>query len=363
MALAVAGALAGCGTQAASGAGAASGSTAATAATCTTQSGPTVTFVDNQFQTLYIDNAVAEYIVRHGFCQPAKSRIMTTAVAKTLITHNQIDVWMEMWQQNFISWYNKAVAAHELVNLGPTYGSSTQGWYVPTYVIKGDPARGIKAMAPGLKSVSQLKTYWKVFQDPTDPSKGLFVNCIAAWNCSQVNEVLLYAFGLHQYFHVETPGAAPSLDAAIVGAYEKGQPILAYYWAPTWLLGKYKMTQLQMPKYTTACDAEIQKLIKDNEIAKATAAAGCGYENMPIDKGASAGFVKQDPQVAAFLQKMDLHDAPLEATAAYMQLHKASARKAALYFFRHYTEWEQWLPKTVEQRVAASLKADGVTVA
>ena len=42
---------------------------------------------------------------------------------------------------------------------------------MPTYVIEGDPERGIEPMAPDLKSVLDLPDYWAVPRSE-DPSKG-----------------------------------------------------------------------------------------------------------------------------------------------------------------------------------------------
>ena len=49
------------------------------------------------------------------------------------------------------------------IELGANFPNSVQGFYVPTYMIKGDKERGIIASAPNLKSVDDVKKYWKLF--------------------------------------------------------------------------------------------------------------------------------------------------------------------------------------------------------
>jgi len=61
------------------------------------------------------------------------------------------------------------------IDLGPNFPDSTQGWYVPTYVIKGDKERGIEPMAPDLKTVEDMPKYWELFQNPQIPGKRLFL--------------------------------------------------------------------------------------------------------------------------------------------------------------------------------------------
>jgi len=34
-----------------------------------------------------------------------------------------------------------------------------------------------------------------------------------------------------------SPGSGSVLQAVIAGVYEKGEPIVAYYWEPTWIMG------------------------------------------------------------------------------------------------------------------------------
>jgi ABC-type proline/glycine betaine transport system substrate-binding protein len=148
-----------------------------------------------------------------------------------------------------------------VIDLGPTFEKSTQGWYVPRYVIEGDTERGIEPLAPDLKSVFDLPKYKEVFADPEHPDKGLLVNCITGWKCAEVNKAKLHAYGLDDDFNVMEPGTSPALDAAIAGAYKKGKPVLSYYWEPTWLMGAYDMVQLEEPAYSDECWSEIESVM------------------------------------------------------------------------------------------------------
>jgi glycine betaine/proline transport system substrate-binding protein len=218
------------------------------------------------------------------------------------------------------------VKSGQLVDLGNPCDPSTQGWYVPKYVIDGDPARGIKPVAPKPKTVADLKQYWSVFKDPNGPSKGLFVNCIGAWQCAKVNDAKLHACGFDKCFNTQDPGTPSALDAAICGAYKKGQPILAYYWGPTWLLGKYDMVQLKEPPYTAARNGELQKVLSAAiPVGQTPASAGCAYQSCAIHKGANGKFPKPHPNVTALLEKMDVGTQNLDRTAAHMQLSHATA--------------------------------------
>ncbi|MEB0015164.1 histidine ABC transporter substrate-binding protein, partial [Glaciimonas sp. Cout2] len=59
----------------------------------------------------------------------------------------------------------RAEKAGSVMPLGKVIVVASEGWYVPEYVIMGDASRGIKPMAPTLKSVSYLPTYKSFFKD------------------------------------------------------------------------------------------------------------------------------------------------------------------------------------------------------
>ncbi|MBX6350717.1 MAG: ABC transporter substrate-binding protein, partial [Clostridia bacterium] len=327
---------------------------------CQELTGDTIKFADTQFQTLWINDAIAQYIIEHGYCRPTESVTVTTPVAEQSLETGQLHVWMELWQFNIMGWYGPATKSGQVLDLGPVYDTSTQGWYVPTYVVKGDPERGIEPLAPDLESVFDLPKYWQIFKDPNDPKKGLFVNCIQPWTCSQVNEAKLHAYGLDKYYNDVKPGTAPALDATIAGAFDRGEPILFYYWEPTWLLGKYDATKLKEPPFSDECNAELQSVLtgkkKPDEVDET---AGCAYQTYPIDKGVWAGLKDMAPEVVDFLAKMDVQLEPLEKTAAYMEVNDTTAEEAAIWYLRHYPDiWKAWVPADVAARVAAALEKE-----
>ncbi len=325
-----------------------------TAPCASNASGKPVVFGANEFQSVDVDTKVAEFIVQNGYCQPTKTENISTAAVQQEIVSGGVDVWMEVWQQNIYSWWQKELSAGKIVNLDAIYQSSAQGFFIPSYTAK---------QYPKLTSVSQLSQYWQVFKDPQKPTTGLFINCIPSWNCSQVNLVKLNAYGIAKYFTVEQPGSATALQATIYGMYQKKQNFVTYYWEPTALLGLIHLVRLKEPAYTTACDTLEQKLISNNAISQATSAAGCGYENSPVDKGGNAAWAKADPAVATFLQKMQMGTQPLEQVLAYQNNSKTSNTKAAEWYLGHYAStWESWVPANVASRVKAALVADGVKV-
>ena len=316
-----------------------------------------IKFSDLQWQTLWINNEIAMFIIENGYGYPTESVEMTTPIGMQSLQNGDIDVTMELWRVNLMEWYTEVTTSGDVIDLGDTFEKSTQGFYVPRFVIEGDAERGIEPMAPDLKSVDDLAKYKELFQDPEDPNKGLLINCITGWQCATTNRAKMRAYGLDDDYNILDPGASAALDAAIAGAYEKGEPILSYYWEPTWLLGVYDMVQIEEPEYTDECWDEVSAFVDDTiTLDEVTENAGCAYETVGIHKGIHKSLKERAPEVVEFLEKMNVGTDPLNKTAAYMTTEEVEADEAALWFLENYTDrWHGWVPAEVAEKVDAAL--------
>lgn len=323
-----------------------------------------IVLVDAQWQTLWINNEIAKFIIEEGYGYPVEIKTITTPVFQQAMEKGEVDVHMELWRTNIIDWYNKVTGDGTMLDLGPTYERSTQGWYVPRYVIEGDSGRGLEPLAPDLKSVFDLPRYKQVFADPENPQKGLLVNGITGWNVTEVNKVKLQAYGLTDDYNTLEPGSAAALDAAVAGAVKKGKPILFYYWEPTWLMGMYDFVKLEEPEFNEDCWSEIQSIVAgEKPIEEASANAGCAFETLAIHKGVHKSLKERAPEVVEMLKKLNVGTDPLNKTSAFMESEDASAKEAAMYYFENYPDrWREWLPDDVEQKVEAALAEAGVQV-
>jgi glycine betaine/proline transport system substrate-binding protein len=220
---------------------------------------------------------------------------------------------------------------------------------VPEYVIKGDPAKGIKPLAPELRSVTDLARYKDVFKDPESPDKGRFLNSPIGWTSEIVNQQKLKAYGLQDSYVNFRSGSGAALDAEISSAIRRGKPILFYYWSPTPLLGRFKLVQLQEPPF----DAEAWKTLTDaaNPNPRPTRSLASR-----LSIGVSTPFHKQYPQLAQFFAKVDLPIEPLNRALAQMSENHSAPRDAARAFLKQHPDvWRAWVPRDVADRIAATL--------
>lgn len=307
-----------------------------------------VMFAGLDWESATFHNAVARFILEHGYgCEtdaiPGSTIPMLQGVAQ-----GDIDVVMEIWKDNVTDVWMRAMSRGQVRELGINFPDAVQGWYVPRYLVEGDADRNIAPMAPGLKSVGDLPKYKDIFSDPEERGRGRFYNCVAGWNCEVVNSAKLKAYGLGDDYTNFRPGSGAALAAAIGGAYLRGEPVLAYYWAPTWVLGKYDLVQLSEPAWN---EADWEGLNSDPNYPRAVA-----YPVVPVWVGANAEFVNEAPKLVEFFAAYETTAALVNEALAYMQDNNVDATAAARNFLSAHPEiWTGWVGGDAAARVQAAL--------
>ena len=251
-----------------------------------------------------------------------------------------LDVFLEGWLQNQQEAYDKAIAAGDIVLLGFLNNDNWQsGFVVPTYVIKGDPDRGIEPMAPNLKSVFDLDQpeFKELFQNPENRSKGMLVNGPVGWECEMVTIEQVAAYGLDDDYDVINAGSQEGLFASLAGAYGKGEPWLGYLWGPTWIAGKFDLTLLEEPAHDQAVWEE------DN---------ACAWPSVDLFIAGHKDFPDKAPEVAEMFGKWKLSTATLNETLAYMDETGGEPIDAAVWFLQEREDlWTPFVPADVAKKV------------
>ena len=297
---------------------------------------------DLNWDSAQVHNRIAGFIIEKGYGYKIQYTPGATITLFAGLVRGDVDIEMECWVENQQEAYDKGIAAGKIIDLGANFPDSWQGWLVPTYVIKGDAKRGIKPMAPGLKSINDLSKYWELFKDAEDPGKGRFYSCIPGWECEKINEKKFKAYGLDKHYNIFLPGSDAALNGSMAAAYRKGKPWFGYYWAPTWVLGKLDMTPIEEPAF--------DKNLWDANYA-------CAYPSVKVNIIVNSGLQERAPEIVEFLKKYETTQAMANKFLAYMQDEKADTQSAALWFLRNYEDlWTGWVPGKVSSKVKAALK-------
>jgi len=287
----------------------------------------TLRFSDVGWDSIRFHNAVARFVIEKAFGYATEEISGTTPLTYPALKEGNIDVLMEMWTDN-VPTYDQDIANKELLEVSVNFDDDAQGVYVPRYVIEGDASRGIKPLAPGLKTVRDLRNYKDVFSDPEEPGKGRLYGAVSGWNIDTVLFKKYTLYGLDKTFTYFSPGSDAALSAAFTSAYEKGLPIAGYYWEPTWLTGKYDLVRLA----DDPCDPlRFNDGIGDFPAVQVTI---CATNSLP----------GKAPDAFAFLQQYRTSSALTAEALAYMYDNKADYDATAKWFLKNNQEvWYSWL--------------------
>ncbi len=302
-----------------------------------------IIFGDAGWDSIRFHSYVAGIIIEEGYGYPTEMIAGSSPVILTGMRRGDVDVQMEVWTVNLAEIYNEALASGDVIELGINFDDSDQdaGLFVPTFLIEGDPERGIEPMAPNLKTVKDLAEYWELFKDPEDPSKGRIYGSPPGWNADEIFRVKIGTYGLYEYYNYFSPGSDTALATAIVSAYERGEPIVAYYWEPTWVMGMLDLTLLQEDPYN-------EELWNDGY--------ACAFETMDVTVAANADLPKKAPEVTDFLRKYRTSGKITSEALAYMRENETDEKEAAIWFLNNREDvWLNWVPADIAQKVRDSL--------
>ncbi|MBS4023103.1 MAG: ABC transporter substrate-binding protein [Dethiobacter sp.] len=299
-------------------------------------------FGDAGWDSIQFHNGVAQFIIEHGFGYETDVMVGSTPVTFAGLRRGDIDIYMETWHDNFADAYAEAIEKEEIVVVSVNFDDNAQGLWVPTFVIKGDPAKGIEPMAPGLKSVSDLPDYWELFKDPEDPTKGRIVGSPPGWAADEILSEKMVSYSLEDTFNYFRPGSDATLAASIARAFERSEPWIGYYWDPTWVMGKFDMTLLEEPEYSDE---------------KWLDGYSCAFPVTEVTISVHSDMTKRAPEVVEFLSNYRTSSALTSSALAYMMENDVDAADAAINFLKENEAlWTGWLSSEVAAKVKAALQ-------
>jgi ABC-type proline/glycine betaine transport system substrate-binding protein len=294
------------------------------AAGCARKEEPVVLkLADAGWDSIQLHNSIVSYILKNGYGVQTEQVTGTTPITWKALLENDIQIYTEVWSENIAS-YKEDLASGVVKEVSVNFDDNAQGLYVPRYVIEGDPERGIDPMAPDLKTVKDLLNYSDVFADPEEPNKGRIYGAISGWGVDKILSNKFNAYGFADTFNYFQPGSDAALAASLVSAYEKGEPWVGYYWAPTWISGQYDLVLLDDEPYTG-----------DEE------AMNAGLTAFPANRVTvvvNAELEKTHPEIVEFLSHYETSSALTAAGLAIMNSEGLNTDQAAIRMLKDHPE-------------------------
>lgn len=298
-----------------------------------------IVFADSGWDSIKLHNAIAGYIASELYGYKWREVPGSSTIMHESLKSGEVDIIMECWTDN-IADYKKDKNKNRFKELSINYADNRQGFYVPRYVIEGDKDRNIKPLAPNLKNVWDLEKYASIFKDPEDQSKGRIYGAIPGWEVDSILYKKYKHYKLDNTFNYFRPGSDSALSAALTSAYDKGEPIVSYYWEPTWLMGKYDFILLQDKPYTEEGNRNGETELPSVKVTVAT----------------SNKFFDNNKELVTFLKKYKTSSDLTSEALAHMQETKEDYNKTAKWFLSKHPELlDQWLNKKNAEKIKKSI--------
>ena len=284
----------------------------------------TIVFGDVSWDSVQVHNRIAAFIIENGMDGYEVDYIAgdTIPIVNGII-QGDIDVDMESWHSNLPEVYAKGIASGEMIDLGKNMPDAPQGWWIPRYLVEGP-----NAQAPDLKSVADLPRYADLFEDPEDPKKGVVYGGVAGWSQVMISDEIFEKYELEDTFNMTIAGSNAALAGSMVGAYEKKEPWVGYYWAPTAILGRLDMIRLK----------------------------GSEYDPADVNILVNASMLEKAPDVVEFLKVYSTTVAQNNEFLAKMEAMEWDTQQTAEWFLKNKEDvWTAWVSSDVADRVKAAL--------
>lgn len=256
----------------------------------------------------------------------------TMPTSTSMAEKGQPDIAPEMWINTSKETLSKAVAEKKLIQAGQVLKDGGQeGFWIPQYLLE---------QYPEMQTIEGVIKHAKLFVHPEEKDKSAFYGCPAGWGCQISSSQLFKALKLKEAgFGWVDPGSGAGLAGSIAKANERKQPWLGYYWAPTPVLGKYKM---HMVKFGTGFIEE--------EFTRCTTQPECKdpkvtmYPAAPVYSYTTAKFKQQSPKAFAYIAKRSIANQELNEVLAWMEDNQADGSTAVVHFMKNYRHvWQNWL--------------------
>jgi len=310
-----------------------------------------IRFADQAWESAAFSTYVLKAILEKGYGCQVEVVPGSSAALEVALTQNDIQVLAELWDGR-TEIINQGIESGQVLVIGDTLiGGAEQGWYVPRYVIEGDVQKGIEPMAPDLTQAAQLAEWKRLFQSPDSRDKGRFYNCPTGWVCEITNSGMLAALNLEDDYENFRAGTGAALDAAISSAYERGEPILFYYWQPAGLMAKYDFTRLEQSPFNEVCWEAIVA-------GQADQACATDFLISHLRIGVSAPFAQSHSELIDFFENYALSPEYVNQAILRMSEENITGPELADLFLQEQTLWHKWVPAEITANVLAAYGVD-----
>ncbi|WP_299001679.1 ABC transporter substrate-binding protein [uncultured Shewanella sp.] len=305
-----------------------------------------VTIADMNWSSASLIANIDRFILEKGYgCDAQLISGDTMPTTTSMVEKGEPDIAPELWSNNVKELIDRGLKDKRIIIAGKSLSDGgEEGFWIPKYMVDKDPS---------LKTIEGIKAKVKLFEHHENPDRGAFYGCPAGWGCQITSENLFRALKLQQAgFELVDPGSGAGLAGSIARAYEHSEPWFGYYWAPTAILGKYKMVKVDFGSGINV--KEYQNCISK---ADCTDPKVTMYPPSLVQTVTTRDFAKGSPLAFTYLSKRSITNKQMNNLLAWMEDNQADGKTAAENFLIEHEEiWAQWLPQDVANKVKSAVK-------
>ncbi|MCW7552100.1 ABC transporter substrate-binding protein [Endozoicomonas gorgoniicola] len=305
-----------------------------------------VTLADMNWNSATLIAHIDQFVLTHAFhCKVELVPGDTMPTGASMIEKGEPDIAPEFWSNSMKEAIDKGISERRLLVAGKALSEGgEEGFWVPEYLVR---------QYPELKSIEGVLKHTKLFEHPEYSDKSAFYGCPAGWNCQISAGNLFNALKLGQAgFDLVDPGSGAALSGSIARAYERHEPWFGYYWAPTAVLGKYRMVKVDF-----GVKPDIKEFLSCTTQADCLSPQVTMYPPSPVNTLVTASFAQQSPEAMGYLGRRSFTNQQMNQLLAWMEDSQADGEMAMEYFLReHQDVWQVWLTDAQVEQVVQALK-------
>ncbi|MFE6826564.1 ABC transporter substrate-binding protein [Streptomyces sp. NPDC057690] len=248
------------------------------------------------------DAAVVAYVAQHDLGCTVNKKDLKEEIAWQGFGTGEVDAVLENWghddlKKKYITDQKTAVAA------GSTGNKGIIGWYVPPWLAKAHP---------DITDWKNLNKYAANFKTSESGGKGQLLDGDPSYVTN--DEALVKNLKLD--FKVVYAGSETALIQSFRKAEKNKEWVIGYFYEPQWFLSEMPLVKVDLPAYTTGCDADAAKI-------------ACDYPVYDLDKIVSAKFAKSGSPAYDLVKKFNWTNDDQNTVAKYIAVDKLSPDAAA----------------------------------
>jgi glycine betaine/proline transport system substrate-binding protein len=239
------------------------------------------------------------------------------------MANGTVDTILENWgHDDLVKKY--ITGQHVVQDAGLTGNQGIIGWYVPPWMA---------AKYPDITNWKNLNKYASMFKTSESGGKGQLLD----GDPSYVTNDQALVKNLHLNYQVVVGGSEAALIQSFKSAEANKTPLLAYFYEPQWFFSEMKLVKVNLPKYTTGCDAVAAKV-------------ACDYPPYHLNKLISTKFANSGSPAVSLIKNFQWTNDDQNLVATYIAKDGMSPTAAA----------QKWIDANPD-KVAAWLQGTGAT--